>query len=299
MEHNETKAMAFAQEATLGQPGSIKNVAEYLLAEGSGIGSQTMAQIAAHTYVSKPTLVRFAKKAGYAGWTAYRHDFLVAAREAERERTRLAEVDVNRPFEGGSSGKQVAEALARIQHFAADEIKRSVNPNELEQSARSIMDAQNVIFLGVMHNRYRGKIFSLDLALMGVRCQVPAPDEANPLAARLNEGDCVVVVSYSGDIRHQPLDLVPHLRKRNVTVVAITNSRQNSLSSLASHTLSFDAHEHLHEKIGTFYSGACTSIVLDLLQASCLALSYEPSNVKRQQILKEAGDHIPRDFSRL
>ena len=64
MSHNPSESIAFAREASLGMPGSIKQVADFLLAEGTGIAQLTMAEIAARAYTSKPTLVRFAKQAG-------------------------------------------------------------------------------------------------------------------------------------------------------------------------------------------------------------------------------------------
>ena len=67
MESHENKAVEFARSASLGLPGSIKDVADYLLCEGTGIKSQTMAQVAAHTYVSKPTLVRLPRRQGILG----------------------------------------------------------------------------------------------------------------------------------------------------------------------------------------------------------------------------------------
>jgi ATP-dependent protease HslVU peptidase subunit len=83
MQQPEDQAVAFTREASLGMPGSIKQVADFLLAEGTGIEQLSMAQIATRAYTSKPTLVRFAKQAGYAGWKDYRHDFLVAMRRLE------------------------------------------------------------------------------------------------------------------------------------------------------------------------------------------------------------------------
>ena len=97
MNHDEDRTIDFAREASLGMPGSIKQVADFLLSEGTGIVGMTMGQIAASAYTSKPTLVRFAKQAGYTGWKDYRHDFLVAARRLEEEQSQRADVDVNFP----------------------------------------------------------------------------------------------------------------------------------------------------------------------------------------------------------
>ena len=90
MNNDSARTIAFAREASLGMPGSIKDVADFLLSEGTGIANLTMAQIASRTYTSKPTLVRFAKQAGYAGWRDYRHDLLVAMRAWRRSAPRAS-----------------------------------------------------------------------------------------------------------------------------------------------------------------------------------------------------------------
>ena len=41
------KALRYAHEASLGMPSSIKDVADFLLSEGTGIADLTMAQVAA------------------------------------------------------------------------------------------------------------------------------------------------------------------------------------------------------------------------------------------------------------
>ena len=106
MSGHESRTITYAQEASLGLPGSIKQVADFLLAEGTGIEQMTMAQIAARAYTSKPTLVRFAKQAGYAGWKDYRHDFLIAMEKLEEQQTRQHAVEVNVPF-----------ALQSVRHY--------------------------------------------------------------------------------------------------------------------------------------------------------------------------------------
>ena len=297
MESYENKAVEFARAASLGLPSSIKDVADYLLCEGTGIESQTMAQVAAHTYVSKPTLVRFAKQAGYAGWTAYRHDFLVAMAQVEQEQAQRERVDVNHPFGDGASISDVTAAMARIHKLAACEVERSVNHKVLDLAAEAVLAATHVVFLGAMQNYDRGKVFATNLGLMGVWCYTPRMDELGMPMRLLSSGDCAVAVSYSGDLQHQPMNLVPLLKARGVSIVAVTNNHRSKLGSVAHHTLSFAPLEHLHDKVGPFYSGACTSLVLDMLYATCYARRYGQNDVRRTQVLGELHGQVPDDFA--
>lgn len=106
---HENRTLAYAHEASRDMPGSIKQIADFLLAEGTGIEQLTMGQIAARAYTSKPSLVRFAQRAGYSGRKDYRRDFLVAAGQEE---ARQAEVDVNTPFRPEAPVEDVVDSLA-------------------------------------------------------------------------------------------------------------------------------------------------------------------------------------------
>ena len=82
-----------------------------------------------------------------------------------------------------------------------------------------------------------------------------------------------------------------------MTIIAITNSERSQLGSIAHHTLGFDPLEHLHKKIGAFYSGACTSMMMDLLYAACYAGQYEQAGRGRSNAIQALEGLIPSDFS--
>lgn len=295
-----SRAIAYAQEASLGLPGSIKQVADFLLAEGTGIEQMTMAQIAARAYTSKPTLVRFAKQAGYAGWKDYRHDFIVAMAELEAKRAREVEVDVNTPFGPGAATNEIVRSLNRIQRLAASEIESSLDRDELAQAADAILAARDVVHFGVMQNYHRGKVFASNLSLMGILCRTPIPDdESGAVAHHLTAGDCAIFTSYSGGLSHVPMVFVPMLKERGVTIVAVTNSQHSPLSNLADHTLAYQPLEHFHAKIAAFYSGACTQMILDALYACCYARRFDESRRSRQGVIDGMRGIVPQDFGHM
>ncbi|MBR3225397.1 MAG: MurR/RpiR family transcriptional regulator [Atopobiaceae bacterium] len=297
MTHDEDRALAFAEKASRGMPGSIKSVADLLLGEGTGICDLTMAQIAARAYTSKPTLVRFAKQAGYAGWRDYRQDFLRASERIEAERARQADVNVNYPFGDGASVREVADKIARIQTLAASEVEAHMDYDALGGAAAAILGANRVVVLGAQHNRDRGRVLAKNLDSIGILCHVPNTDEAGPLTLCLAPHDCVVAISYSGSLSHPPMVFVPGLKDKGVTTIAVTNGERSALGAIANHTLAFPPLEHYHNKIGAFYSGACTSLILDLLYASCYAQQYAHRRGVRERTVSGMRGIMPDDFS--
>ena len=300
MSHEMNRSIDFAREASRGMPGSIKQVADFLLAEGTGIAQLTMGQIAARAYTSKPTLVRFAKQAGYAGWKDYRHDLLVAMEELEAQQARQREVDVNTPFAPGAPAEEVLDAIVRIQRLAAQEVEETLDRRALTQAAQAILSAHDVVHFGAMHNYQRGKVFASNLSLMGVLCRTPhADDESGAVAHHLGAGDCVVASSYSGGLAHVPLVFVPQLKERHVTIVAVTNSEHSPLGEVADHVLAYRPLEHFHAKIGAFYSGTCTQLILDALYARCYALRFDEGRSSRRGIIADMRDIVPPDFGHM
>ena len=296
MGEQEERSIAFVREASRGIPGSIKDIADFLLSEGTGIADMTMRQIAARAYTSKPTLVRFAHQAGYAGWMDFRHDFLVAMEQHEAEQAQRTSVDVNRPFGELASTVDVVAGITGIQGLAAVEVERALDTRALAGAADAVLAAKTVAFFGVMQNYQRGKIFASNLGLMGVLCHVPHAAEAAAVAHCLQPGDCVVVASYSGNLTQMPMAFVPSLKERGVRVVAVTNSERSALGALADYALTYAPLEHYHAKIGPFYSGACTQLLLDILFAACYAQQYGASKDIRDGVLEDLRGIITEDF---
>lgn len=294
------RALDFAREASLGLPGSIKQVADFLLSEGTGIEQLTMREIASRAYTSKPTLVRFAKQAGYAGWKDYRHDFLIAMRAQEEQLARQWDVDVNAPFGPDASAEEVVSSLVRIERLAVAEVERALDRDALGRAADILLSARDIVHYGAMHNYHLGKIFASNLSLIGLLCRAPQTyAESAAVANHLAKGDCVVVTSYSGGLSHGPMAFVPGLKERGVSVIAVTNARNSPLALIADEVLAYAPIEHFHAKIGDFYSGTCTQLILNSLYGACYARQFGQSRTNRRSVIEGVSEMAPPDFGHM
>jgi len=94
-----------------------------------------------------------------------------------------------------------------------------------------------------------------------------------------------------------PVTLIDEMKQRGVSIVAITGYKSSGLGMIADCALFFPPLEHYHDKIAAFYSGACTSLILDLLYAACFAHRYDECRRSRALVLEELRDYVPQDFS--
>ena len=86
-------------------------VGVFLIESADRFDQLTMADIAAETYTSKPTLVRVAKQLGYSGWRAFSAAY---AREIDRQRQIDSSVDHSLPFGDGAFARDIAHSIAQV-----------------------------------------------------------------------------------------------------------------------------------------------------------------------------------------
>lgn len=290
-------AVGHAQRCAREGQGSAKSISDFLLGEGTGIRTMSMAEVAIRSFTSKPTLVRYAQAAGYSGWQDYRKAFLLEMEALEAERASRAKIDVNHPYGKDSDETEVLHNLMRIQTLAQEEVKRGVRPETLARAADLVLGSDTCLVFAAMHNLHLAEIFASDMRMMGKRVLVPTASEAAAMVRFMKPGDCVVVVSYAGIISNMlPMSLVPKVLERGQRVVAITNSVHGTLREVADVTLGFAPQEHYHDKICGFYSKACTSLILDALYSACYVRQFDTSAAWRQGLVAGLADSIPQDF---
>lgn len=273
-------------EISLGLPSSLKSVADFLLHEGSGIESLSMAELARVTFTSKPTLVRFAKHLGYSGWPAFRLAFLKAARENELSATHGMGVDVNFPFGSEDAPSDVARSIARVRALAAEHLEQRLTDELLERAATAIMGARRLVFFGRPPSLRHGQLFAYDLSQLGKHCWVPHAEDSQASAQQLEEGDCAIFSTYSGALMLEPFRYAQDARDRKATIIVIT-SDNSPLVRLADIALTFEPIERYYRKIACFFSSACISHVLAVLYGVCYQLDYNRYTSNRVRLIAD------------
>lgn len=264
---------------------SMHSIAEFLLREGSGIANLGMGQVAALSYSSKATLVRYARQLGYDGWKSFRADFIEQARLEEKRSMGGTKVDLNYPFDAGEDTSAIAQSIVDIRRAAHDIVLGNLDTQLVDTAADLLLDARRLVFLGNPPNRQYGELFAYNLYNIGVECRVPHNETRDQELRQLGGRDCVIVSSYSGNLSRDLGSPVHMVRNLGVPLIAITGAG-SPLSNICTIALEYPPLEHYYTKIGGFYSCECTALILDLLYCSCYRRNYE-SNKRGRVNLSE------------
>ena len=278
--------MERVRDATLEMPGSRKSIAEFLMREGGGVANLSMAEVAELTFCSKPSLVRFAKAMGFAGWRTFRYAFVLATRESEAFHTGVSSIDLNHPFGPEDALSSVVNNVSLLEQRAVGEAAAQTDEATLREAAHRVLDARRCVFLGAEPNNFFGELFAYKLRQIGLDCQVPTEDEWAAAVRGLGPDDCAILASYSGVGEHRPpVSFASTLNGLRVPLVAITNSGSNWLREQSDCVLSFEPRERYYSKISGYYSEQCVRFMLDALFSACFAADYERNEMARLRML--------------
>lgn len=260
------------EEIPLQYQDSRKEIAEFVLAQGVRLEDYTMAAVAERCFCSKPTLVRFAKTLGFAGWREFQREFL----KEERERaSHYADVDPNEPFGATDDVSAVIAQLADLKVESILDTADLLDKEALQVATSRLLAARNIVVFAMSPNSLCAQLFRRKMRTIGLTVLVPALDECGTFARTLDARDCALLVSYSGNNpERQPMCYVEALKQRNVPLVTITSDGENYLSQEVDCVLSLSSRERLYSKIAGFATEASLEFVLDVLFALCFQADY-------------------------
>lgn len=188
-------------------------------------------ELAQKNDVNVATVVRFAQGLGFSGWREFqlhfRHRYLGSLMQSE--------VISTLPVQGGRS--PIEAALHRdIDNLHA--ILSTVDLSEVEAVADAIAQAPRTLVVSSGTYSVVGLVLAHLASFMGYDVQLESRGGAHLVVAlsRLEEGDCVVAISFWRVIKHVML-AAKHCRERGLTTVAITDSAFSPLAKNADRVL--------------------------------------------------------------
>ncbi|GEO46142.1 MurR/RpiR family transcriptional regulator [Companilactobacillus kimchii] len=261
------------EEISVSENNAKKYIAAFLLKEKEKIGQYSMQQVADQTFTSKSTLFRFAQSLNYTGWKEMIQVFL---QEISYINKHYSDIDPNLPFLAGESADSVIEKLTEIQMESIRNTADILDVDMLNLAVDWIINARkNIVLFGISPNNLMGQLLRRKLDSIGIILTVASTDESGMLSNALRDGDCAILVSYSGNNKtREPMRYLKTLQDNNVNVIAITSEENNYLRNNTDCTLTISSREKLYSKIGNFTTEESILHIFNLIYACCFSRNF-------------------------
>jgi DNA-binding MurR/RpiR family transcriptional regulator len=251
------KAMLIANRDSL--PPRLVQVAAFALENPDEIALGTAASIAAHASVQPSTLIRFAKRLGYAGFSDLQEVFRSELKSGWPDyRERLARLQVDRQSGGPHP------LLSGFAESAMVSLERLLSKASEEDVGRAadILAAADVIYLLGMRRAFPVTFYlAYALGKLGVRAVMVdhvaglAPEQL----AEASKRDALVAISFT-PYTPMTVDLTDRMASRGVPIIALTDSPFSPLSPNA--TVKFEIPEADYSGFRSLAATFCVAMAI-------------------------------------
>lgn len=250
-----------------------KDVAEFVLQERKKLNRYSMKEVAALTYTSKPTLVRFAKTLGYSGWK----EFMTAFVEEEHyQETHFSDIDANLPFSRRDSVGDIIRKVSDLQVESILDTADLLEEQMVELAVERLLRANRVALFGMSPNTLIGQLFRRRMETIGKLIYIPPLEESGTLSYNLGEEDLALIISYSGNNEsREPMRYIRILKENHVPMIGITGGGKNYMREHIDCILTISSREKLYSKISGFSTEASISSILNILYSCCFTRDYD------------------------
>lgn len=260
------------EEVSIQYADARKNIAEFLLNERSRVKNYSMQQIADLTFTSKPTLVRFAKNMGFSGWTEFIKDFLT---ESHYQETHFSEIDPNMPFLQMDNIDEIINKICKLQIESLRDTAKIMESSKIEEAGNILLSSRHIVIFGISPNTILGELFKRKMESIGKLVFIANMGESGIIANSLQEQDCAILISYSGNNENrEPMRYIKTFKDNNVKLIGITSGGENYIREHISCTLTISTHERLFTKISGFATEESINFILNILFAYCFSQNY-------------------------
>ena len=256
------------------------------------IKNMTIAQIANETYTSSPLFIRIAKKLGFDGWNEFKEAYL-----KELDYLYLnQEVDANIPFVVNDDIMNIAYNLCVLERETIQDTYSLISHDDLQKAIRLLRNCKYIDVYSRSVHMHIVRSFQERMYILHRHVQLCSlSDELDSTYLMSDQNHCAIIISYSGHAPHIK-HLIETLRKKQTSIIAITNLEDNELSLLADVTLRMSSRELIYTKIADFASSLSLKYILDILYSCIFSIHYQQNLDNCIQIAKELDNTQHEEF---
>lgn len=267
-------------------------IIDYILKKGKDIKNMTIAQIANETYTSSPLFIRIAKKLGFDGWNEFKEAYL-----KELDYLYLnQEVDANIPFVVNDDIMNIAYNLCVLERETIQDTYSLISHDDLQKAIRLLRNCKYIDVYSRSVHMHIVRSFQERMYILHRHVQLCSlSDELDSTYLMSDQNHCAIIISYSGHAPHIK-HLIETLRKKQTSIIAITNLEDNELSLLADVTLRMSSRELIYTKIADFASSLSLKYILDILYSCIFSIHYQQNLDNCIQIAKKLDNTQHEEF---
>lgn len=209
---------------------SQKIVANYVLNNPSLVMHNTLNELATACGVSETTVLRFLHKIDYQSYQIFKISLTQGISQGKEEI----------PYEDIRFGDSVDQIINKVTSSIINSIRDSreiINPKEIESVAERIINANEILVIGVGASGYIAADLYHKLIKLGFHVvHSNDPHIINILSSNLTKEDLCIAVSHTGE-SHEILDGATIAKEQNCDVIAITSFEKSTLANQAQHII--------------------------------------------------------------
>ncbi len=204
---------------------SERKVADTVLAGPGDVVAMTLAEFAAASEVSQPTILRFANAIGCDGF----HDFRIRLAQSVALGIPATQTVIK-------ASDNAATTIAKVFDFSItslDHVRRHLDSAAIADSVKALRMARNIVFIGLGASGIVAMDAEQKFPLFGVPCSAPVDAHQQFLAASTADPTTVFVAISNTGRTVTILDTARVARERGATVIGITGG-ESPLAALSS-----------------------------------------------------------------
>jgi DNA-binding MurR/RpiR family transcriptional regulator len=261
-------------------PKNQKKIAEFYLDNFDRIPFLTINDISEATHSSVASIVRFAQRIGFTGFSEFRDEI------AEDLQNHLKMKDAFPLFaEKKNIEDDVLTAVANQDIKNINETLSLTDKKNFNKAVKLIAEAERVFTAGLGISNLLAQIVSYQLVQIGKFAGAFDHNHSNFLEQTflLNKSDVIVAISFP-PYSKETIETVKLAKKRNIKVVSITDKQTSPLAQYSEAALVVSSKNLLYTN-----SFAAISVMINAIATQC-ALMDKPKSMRRLKEFDEATE---------
>ena len=248
-------------------------LADYILANVDRVTEMTIGSLAEATHCSSATIVRLCRKLGLEG---YRELRIELARELERARMRILQVNPDRPFIEGANTADIVNSIMVLSKQGLEATYKSMSIGSVQRAARLLLGARRIVYYAIGDSRATADAFAQLLYKIGLVCTPGMPKGDFGLMERmLDPRDLALVITYSGNVIDQNQRAFEAFKASTCKKVVITaDATLRERLQRVDCMVMLPKGESFNGRLATFYSQECIRYALNCIYAETFAANY-------------------------